>query len=188
MPNDIEVPYNPATNEALNTWKEKGGKVVGYFCTSFPKELICAAGIFPLRILGDSKQITQGDEAFCRFACYLSRSSVDQALAGDLDILDGTVFTYTCDVMHYLAPRWQLFPFHRGKFWYYLTRPTKSNTENALDFFKKELEHFKKELEEYFHVKITDLSLREAIHEYNLNRSLLREIDRLKKRRSYFIG
>ena len=29
-------------------WKEKGGKVIGYFCDIVPEELIIAAGFFPL--------------------------------------------------------------------------------------------------------------------------------------------
>ena len=34
-------------------WKEKtGGKVVGYFCTYVPEEILYAANILPVRILG----------------------------------------------------------------------------------------------------------------------------------------
>ena len=34
-------------------WKERtGGRVVGYFCTYAPEEIMCAAGLLPVRILG----------------------------------------------------------------------------------------------------------------------------------------
>ena len=34
-------------------WKSRtGGKVLGYFCTYVPEELVYAAGILPVRILG----------------------------------------------------------------------------------------------------------------------------------------
>ena len=40
-------------HEYARVWKERtGGKVIGTFCTYVPEELICAAGILPVRILG----------------------------------------------------------------------------------------------------------------------------------------
>lgn len=177
----LSVPYIPSQNQALIDWKSKGKKAIGYFCQSFPKEMIYAAGILPIRILGDSKPIERGDDFFSRFACYLARSAVDLPLKGELDLLDGTVFTYSCDVMHYLAPRWQQLPSEEDKFWYYLTRPTKSNTEGAEEFFRIELNDLKKEIEKHFQVSITDDALRKAIDVYNEKRALLREVASLKK-------
>nr|HID58329.1 2-hydroxyacyl-CoA dehydratase [Desulfobacterales bacterium] len=178
---DFSVPYMPSENQAIVDWKDEGGRVIGYFCQSFPKEIIYAAGILPVRILGNSKPIERGNDFWCRFACYLSRSAIDLALKGELDLLDGTVFTYTCDTMPYLTPRWQQIPSQRGKFWYYLTRPLRSDTEGARKLFRRELEDLKEEIEKHFQVSITDASLRKAIGSYNENRALLREVDSLKK-------
>ena len=175
------VAYIPSQNQALVAWKDKGKPAIGYFCASFPKEMIYAAGIFPVRIMGSPDPIEYGYDEFSRFACCLSRSAVDLAFKGDLEMLDGIVFTYTCDVMHFLAPRWEQFPSEQGKFWYYLTRPTNSNTEDATGFFKKELTDFKQEIETYFKVTIKDDVLKHAIGVYNQQRKLLREADILKK-------
>jgi len=39
--------------EYARQWKQRtGGKVIGYFCTYAPEELMYAAGILPVRILG----------------------------------------------------------------------------------------------------------------------------------------
>lgn len=182
MLEDLSVSYIPSQNEAVVEWKSKGKKAIGYFCQSFPKEMIYAAGLLPIRILGDSKPIEQGDDFFGRFTCYLARSSVDLALKGELDLLDGMVFSYTCDTMHYLAPRWQQLPSQDGKFWYYLTRPTRSDIEGAEEFFRTELNDLKQEIEKHFQGSITDDALRKAIEVYNQNRALLREVDSLKKK------
>lgn len=175
------VAYLPSQNQRLVDWKNQGKAAMGYFCASFPKEIIYAAGIFPVRIMGSSNPIEYGYDAFCRFACCLSRSAVDLAFEGELDMLDGIVFTYTCDVMHFLAPRWTQFPSEQSKFWYYLTRPTKSDTEGAPQFFRKELLDFKKEIETYFKVTIKEDDLKHAIAVYNQKRELLSESDTLKK-------
>lgn len=181
MLEDMVIPYVPSQNQALAEWKREGKKALGYFCAAFPKEIIYAAGILPVRIVGTSKAIEEGDVVFCRFACYLSRSSVDLVLKGDLDLLDGTVFSYTCDVMHYLAPRWQQLFSKDNKFWYYLTRPARSDTEGAVDFFRLELAHFREELEKHFRTSISNEALQRSIDVYNESRTLLRKIDALKK-------
>ncbi|MFC1857546.1 2-hydroxyacyl-CoA dehydratase subunit D [Thermodesulfobacteriota bacterium] len=175
------VAYIPSQNQALVAWKDQGKAAIGYFCASFPKEIIYAADIFPVRIMGSSDPIEYGYDEFCRFTCCLSRSAVDLAFKGNLEMLDGVVFTYTCDVMHFLAPRWQQFPSEQGKFWYYLTRPTKSSTEGATRFLKKELSDLKQEIETYFKVAIKDDDLKHAIAVYNEQRELLRDVDKLKK-------
>ena len=177
----MEVPYLPSSNGELLEWKKQGKRAIGYFCQSFPREMIYAAGLLPVRILGDSKPIKHGNDFWCRFACYLSRSSVDLALEGSLNLLDGTVFTYTCDTMPYLIQRWQQIPSQKGKFWYYLTRPLRSDTEGCRDFFRRELEDLKGAIESYFQVSISDESMKESFRLYNENRALLREIDSLKK-------
>ncbi len=44
--------YN-ARHECAREWKKKtGGKVLGYFCTYVTEEIVYAAGVLPVRILG----------------------------------------------------------------------------------------------------------------------------------------
>src|SRR5690348_8343331 len=40
-------------DRAARTWKQAGGRVVGYLCDNIPEELILAAGLFPYRLSGD---------------------------------------------------------------------------------------------------------------------------------------
>ena len=51
----FETFRNWRTNRAqyATEWKKRtGGKIIGYFCTYVPEELIYAAGILPVRIPG----------------------------------------------------------------------------------------------------------------------------------------
>jgi benzoyl-CoA reductase subunit C len=171
----------PSHNQELIAWKEKGKKAVGYFCQSFPKEIIYAGGVLPLRILGDAKPIEEAGEFWTRYACCLSRSAVDLALRGEYDLLDGFVMSYSCDVASYLAARWQQLPLQKGRFFYYLTRPPMSSP-GAHELFVRELFEFRKAFEKHFNVWVSDANLRQSIAIYNENRSLLQEVDSLKKR------
>ena len=173
--------YVPSQNQELIEWKEKGKKAVGYFCQSFPREIIYAGGILPLRILGDSKPIEEANDFWTRYACCLSRSAVDLALRGEYDLLDGFVMTYSCDVASYLAARWQQLPIQKGRFFYYLTRPQMSSPA-AHELFVRELFEFRKGFEKYFKVWVSDDNLRKTIAIYNENRVLLRKVDSLKKK------
>ena len=40
------------TNPAIREWQEQGGKVVGYFCSHVPTELLMAARLLPFRMRG----------------------------------------------------------------------------------------------------------------------------------------
>ncbi|WP_227762274.1 2-hydroxyacyl-CoA dehydratase subunit D [Zhaonella formicivorans] len=46
--------YESARDIAIK-WHENGGKVIGYFCSCLPEELLHAAGVLPFRIIAGSK-------------------------------------------------------------------------------------------------------------------------------------
>jgi 2-hydroxyglutaryl-CoA dehydratase, D-component len=75
--------------DAARTWKQSGGKVVGYVSTAVPRELIEAAGCFPLLIAGDVQRVTtRGDEWMEEQFDPMARSIFDMALTGELAFLD----------------------------------------------------------------------------------------------------
>ena len=53
--------WNANRHSYAKEWKEKtGGKVLGYFCTYVPEEILYAANILPIRILGGHEPQTHG--------------------------------------------------------------------------------------------------------------------------------
>ena len=90
-----------------------GRKVVGYMPVYVPRELIHAAGMLPVGILGggDDLEVIQGDAYYQSYICRIPRSTIELGLTGRLDCLDGMLFPSICDVIRNLSGMWQiLFP------------------------------------------------------------------------------
>jgi benzoyl-CoA reductase subunit C len=70
-------------------WKERtGNRVLGIFCCNIPEEIIDAANILPVRILGEHEEATEGNLHFPVNVCPYPVSCLDQALKGYYDYLD----------------------------------------------------------------------------------------------------
>ena len=81
---------------------------MGYLCSYVPEEIVHAAGFTPLRVRGNSAPLRHADAHLQSFTCALCRSSLDQALGGELEFLAGTVLAHTCDAMQALADLWRM--------------------------------------------------------------------------------
>ena len=91
----------------LRDWKSRTGKkILGYFCTNTPEEIIHAAGFLPVRILSSPTTISLAAKHLQSYSCSLVQSSLEAALRGDLNFLDGTVFPHTCDSIQRLSDIW----------------------------------------------------------------------------------
>jgi benzoyl-CoA reductase subunit C len=161
----------------LKTWKaQTGRKILGYFCTNTPEEMIQAAGLLPVRILSSRDTISLASRHLQSYSCSLVQSSLESALRGELSFLDGTVFPHTCDSIQRLSDIWAenlRFSFHWD-----LVLPVKLHTESARSYLISELGRFRKGLEDFVGRQIQDDDLRRAISLFNENRSSLRQISR----------
>lgn len=167
-----EAPY-----DYLRDWKRKNGKrILGYFCTNTPEEMIQAAGLLPVRILSSKNSISLASKHLQSYSCSLIQSSLEAGLRGDLNFLDGTVFPHTCDSIQRLSDIWVEnlhFPFHWD-----LILPVKLHTESARVYLIQELRRFRLGLQEFMGHPFSDEDLRASIVLSNENRSLLREFYR----------
>src|SRR6266542_114142 len=84
-------------------WKkaDPGRKVVGYMPIYVPREIIHAAGMLPLGILGggDQLEVIHGDAYYQSYICRIPRSTIELAVSGRLDFVDGMLFPSICDVI-----------------------------------------------------------------------------------------
>ena len=95
-------------NPAVQGWKDGGGKVVGYFCSSVPEEIISAAGLLPVRIRATGSTETDLADAYFRpTTCSFARHCFDTALRGGYGFADGVVWANTCDVIRRLYDNWK---------------------------------------------------------------------------------
>ncbi|MCD4727377.1 MAG: 2-hydroxyacyl-CoA dehydratase family protein [Pirellulales bacterium] len=100
--------------EAIKSKKQKyelhaahGNKILGYFCTYTPVELIHAAGFLPMRLMGESTVIAKADTLTPNFICPFLRRTLEDALNGEYDFLSGVVQGYTCDAACGLINIWE---------------------------------------------------------------------------------
>jgi len=161
-------------------WKKRtGGKVMGYFCTYAPEELMYAAGILPVRILGSHEvQDVTEPHIFAMF-CPFCRDCLAQGLKGRYEYLDGIMIAQSCLHIRQAFTSWQKHV--PVDYDYYLPMPHHVQSRHATPFLTKELEMFKQSLEEWLGKKIGDDAIRDAIQVYNTNRRLMQEVFNLRK-------
>ena len=163
---------------AAREWKEakEGRKVIGYMPVYIPREIIHAAGMLPLGILGggDQMEVIHGDAYYQSYICRIPRSTVELGVTGRLDFVDGMLFPSICDVIRNLSGMWKMmFP---GTYSKYFDVPQTYEDEVGGKFYTGEMEEFKRDLEKLGGVKITDEDLNNSIAVYNANRVLVNEL------------
>ncbi|NQU70014.1 MAG: benzoyl-CoA reductase subunit C [Rhodospirillales bacterium] len=168
-------------------WKaaEPGRKVIGYLPIYVPREIIHAAGMLPVGILGggDRLDVIHGDAYYQSYICRIPRSTIELGVTGRLDFLDGAVFPSICDVIRNLSGMWKImFPDVLVR---YFDVPHNYVDEIGGNFYVAELAEFRGQLEELGGRKITDDDLRRSIALYNENRRLVREIYALRARKPW---
>jgi bzd-type benzoyl-CoA reductase N subunit len=176
-----EVNRDFPKTKLLQEHKNHGGKIFGWLCTYIPEEIIHAAGILPIRIIGYSREtdLDEGTAYLYVNNCSFSRSCLQLGLQGEYDFLDGVVGGSTCDGARRLFDLWRNYigtPFH-----HVLTIPRKY-TEKAHSLYFHEVEQFTSHLEEFLGFKISDEALRASINLYNETRRLLMQLYEFRKR------
>jgi benzoyl-CoA reductase subunit C len=162
-------------------WKKNNrhGKVVGYFCTYVPEEILYAADCLPVRILCGHEPPTLATPHMFDMWCPFSRDCLSQGLAGKYDYLDGVMIAQSCLHIRQAFGAWQL---QVPTPWsYYLCMPNAVTTSHAKKFLAGELAEFKKSLEEWIDKPITDADLDRGIDVMNTNRRLMKKVYEFRK-------
>jgi len=163
---------------AAREWKaaEPGRKVIGYMPIYVPREIIHAAGMLPLGVLGggDRLEVIHGDAYYQSYICRIPRSTIELGVSKRLDFVDGMLFPSICDVIRNLSGMWKLmFPEVYAR---YFDVPQNYVDEIGGNFYINELQELRAGLEEIGGCKITDDDLRRSIAVYNENRRLVNEL------------
>ena len=87
--------------DLVKDWKQAHPKtkVVGCYPVYTPVELIHAAGMLPVGIIGAGNrlEIAHADSRFQSFVCSIVKSTLELGLTERLKFLDGIVFHSICD-------------------------------------------------------------------------------------------
>lgn len=151
---------------------------LGWFCTYTPEEIIIAAGLNGRRILGKAGESTRADGYLHPNLCAYVRACFSSALEGDVDDLAGIIGVDSCDAMRCLFDVWRS-NFSPG-FSYILPLPH-IHTAEAMEYFVSELSKLVGALDKHFGLSISDEDLCYGIETMNETRSLLLEMNRLRR-------
>jgi benzoyl-CoA reductase subunit C len=170
--------YDDLRFTTVQEWKEggEGRKAIGHMPVYVPREIIHAAGMLPVGILGggDQLDVIHGDAYYQSYICRIPRSTIELAVSGRLDCLDGMLFPSTCDVIRNLSGMWQLK--FKDKLVRYFDVPQNFDVDIGGAFYTRELKLFCDELEELGGRKISDDDLRASIALYNENRRAIHDL------------
>lgn len=163
---------------AVKEWKAAvpGRKAIGYMPVYVPRELIHAAGMLPVGILGggDQLEVIQGDAYYQSYICRIPRSTIELGLTGRLDCLDGMLFPSICDVIRNLSGMWQIL--FKDKYVRYVDVPQNYDDEIGGKFYMEEMQALREDFGKMVGKPITDEAINASIAVYNDNRAAIREL------------
>jgi len=172
-----EAVQNPAAY-GRKLKEERGRKIVGYFCSYTPEEIIYAAGAHPMRLFGTGENIHLADAHLQSYCCSLVRGALEGALDGNLGFLDGAVFSHTCDSIQRLSDVWRMNV--KGPFHLDVVFPVKLDSESAREYMEDVLKVFRENLEKRLGAKVSDEDIRGAIFLFNRIRNGIRRLYEIK--------
>ena len=166
-------------NPEIRAWKDNGGKVVGFFCSTVPEELFTAAGLLPFRMRGTGSNSTElSDAFFSPINCSFPRHTLNQALMGEYDFLDGLVCINSCDHVRRIYDNW--IRNLKTPFVQVMSLPRKVQ-EPQINWYYDEIELLRGQLAEHFGIDLSDERLKQAIALHNQVRALQKELYLLRK-------
>ncbi|HEU5161728.1 MAG TPA: benzoyl-CoA reductase subunit C [Thermoanaerobaculia bacterium] len=181
--------YDDIDLGSVHAWKAAGEnrKAVGHMPIWVPRELIHAAGMLPVGIVGggDRLEIIRGDAYFQSYICRIPRSTIELALSHRLDVLDGMLFPSICDVIRNLSGMWSmLFP---DRYVRYVDVPQNFDPAVGGAFWRFEMEQLRADFARLSGRPISDDDLRNSIAVYNENRRAIRDLYAARSRRPWLV-
>lgn len=110
MTNDPIKPFKESiadSQERLMALSASGQKIIGYFCTYTPIEILHASGFIPIRINAGAGRMDKANAHLPDFICPFMKLSLEKALNGQYDFLTGIAQGYSCDAACGLVNIWK---------------------------------------------------------------------------------
>ncbi len=168
-------------HDVARAWKAgSGGKVIGYFNIDIPEELIYAAGILPVRILGSHEpEVVTDNYMWNAMHRVYDRDCLAQGLQGRYAYLDGIMNVEGDPHETQCFLSWVRHIPIEWKYRFYV--PGAYGLARAQVYLRNEVEGFKKSLETWTGKPISDAAIDQGIEVLNKTRRLVRQISALRK-------
>ena len=163
-------------------WKERHpeGRAVASYPVWAPVEVIHAAGMLPLALLGGgtSVELTHADARFQSFVCSIAKSSLELGFQGLVKGVDGIVFSNICDVARNLSSIYQR---NFGDVLVeYLHLPQNSTSPAVAAYMAAELKRVARRFEDAWGLRVTPTALAKSIETFNTLRTGIRALYALR--------
>ncbi len=159
-------------------WKAEhpGGRAVAVYPVWAPAEVIHAAGMLPLALLGGgtSVELTHADARFQSFVCSVAKSTLELGFQGLVKGVDGFVFSNICDVARNLASIYKRN--FSDAFVAYLHLPQNSTSPAVTAYAASELRRLAEGFAAAFGLAVTPGALAKSIETYNVLRDRVRAL------------
>lgn len=159
--------------------KDRGGKIVGIYCSFVPTELIMAAGAVPVSLCATSEEPISAAEAHLPpNLCPLIKASYGFALTDTCPYFyfsDFIVGETTCD------GKKKMFELLNELKETYVMQLPSARDEIALNMWEQEIYKFWKKLEDFYGISISEEDVKKAIMQKNAERDLVLEYLELSK-------
>lgn len=172
--------YEDVQLEYVKQWRKKtGGMAIGYLPIWVPKEILYAANVLPVGLMGSGDiDALHGDACYQSYICHMPRSIVEMGVSKMLDPLVGIICPSVCDTVRNMVGIWNImFP---DKFTHYLDIPQNFKPEIGGEWLRNDMQKIMKGLVPFGITKPTTESINNSIMLYNENRRLLRKLDQLR--------
>lgn len=162
-------------------WKLRtGGQVVATMCTYTAEELLIAADMLPVRVLGAHEPQNVTEPHIFGMFCPFCRDSLAQGLLGRYDYCDGVTLTQSCIQYRQTFSSWRS-NVPTVQWDYYVPMPNEVQSVHARKALHAELQSFRIFLQALTGKELTDAKLKEALAVVDENRRLLRELFEYRK-------
>lgn len=164
--------------EELAKARDKGAKVVGYFCSYIPEEIIHALGMIPVRLEygGNEQLVDLGGRYVSKNNCVFVREAVGMfAERKDPYVVNSDIVAAatTCLQMYRLS---EIINYFFGVKTLILKVPRSFYLPEGQQYFENEVAYFARQLEEYSGKKLDVGALKESVKLFNDIRQTLQKI------------
>jgi benzoyl-CoA reductase subunit C len=171
-------PLENSPLDIVNDWRKDHSdvKVIGCYPVYSPVELIHAAGMLPIGVMGAGNrlEIAHADSRFQSFVCSIVKSTLELGLTGRLDFLSGLVFHSICDPARNLGSVFKRnFPNLMVE---YIHFPQNMTSRHTADYLAAEYRRLLTSYEQVAGRTVSDDDLRRSLRVYNEQRRLLRDL------------
>ena len=168
-------------HDYARAWKARtGGQVVATMCTYTPEELLIAAGMLLVRVVGAHEPQNVTEPHLFGMFCPFCRDSLSQGLLGRYDYCEGVTLTQSCIQYRQTFNSWREHV-PTTKWNYYLPMPNEVQSRHARLMHYAEVKKFRTYLEGVVGRPISDQDLQRGSAVVNENRRLLRQLFEYRK-------